>query len=57
MSCWDTGRIRRKLTPALTPAVGFTAGRSFMIHVLIDNMFGLPLHELRFTYKCLFVEC
>ena len=31
-SCWDTGKIKKRLTPALNPAVGFTPGKCFMIY-------------------------
>lgn len=30
VSCWDTGKIRKKLTPALKPAAGSIVGESFM---------------------------
>ena len=30
-SCWDTGKTRKRLTPALSPAVGFIPGRCFII--------------------------
>ena len=29
-SCWDTGKTRQRLTPALIPAVGSTPGKSVM---------------------------
>jgi len=31
-SCWDTGKIRKRLTPALIPAVGYAPGKCFMIY-------------------------
>ena len=30
VSCWDTGKIKKKLTPALKPAAGSIVGESFM---------------------------
>ena len=33
MSCWDTGKIKKKLTPALRPAAGSTAGKNVTLQV------------------------
>ena len=33
MSCWDIGKIRKKLTPALRPAGGSTVGKAFMMYL------------------------
>ena len=30
MSCWDTGMTKKRLTPVLIPAVGFTVGKYFI---------------------------
>ena len=59
MSCWDTGMTKKRLTPVLTPAVGFTVGKYFIKcsaktqkcafdNSLLIESFGDAIHACRF---------
>ena len=44
-SCWDTGKIKKRLTPALSPADGSTPGKCGKV------LYGIQLFRERLSYK------